>query len=200
MSGGAVLIELSNLQQLVLDVAKIERNHNIPGDTRHENVVEHSFAVALLCWKLHSTIKHDLDIEKIFKYCVAHDFLERGLKKDVNTYADENTRQTKKDREALELIKLADEFSDFPDLISVIKNYERAADEESRFVWTVDKMQAIILGEIDNWRPYERVGITHKQFCEKGDEFMKKCPTCLKPTLELLNRHSREVFYDQPKP
>lgn len=193
------VIHLTQIQQLVLDVQKIERDHNIPDTDTHENVLEHSFAVSMLCWRLFNTLKPRLDLEKIFKYCLAHDFLERGLLKDINTYADTKTRNTKKEREEKELIKLQKEFSDFPEMTKVIDDYENMIDTEARFVWVVDKIQAIILGEIDDWRPYRRVGITHQQFTDKGEEFMKKCPDFLKDTLQQVNQHSRKTFYDQPK-
>jgi 5'-deoxynucleotidase YfbR-like HD superfamily hydrolase len=135
--------DLTHTQQLVLDICAVERNHQIPGSERHENVVEHSFSVALLCWKIIDTLKPNLDTERVFKYCIAHDFLERGLKNDVNTYADSEARAAKKAREQQVLVELADEFAHFPEKIAIIQAYEEMADEEARFVWTVDKMQAI---------------------------------------------------------
>lgn len=162
-------------------------------------MIEHSYSVSLLCWRLHSALGIELNLARIFKYCLAHDFLERGLIKDVNSYADEKTREIKKQREELELVKLASEFADFPDMIQVIRDYESMADEEAKFVWTVDKIQAIILGEIDEWRPYKRIAITHQQFTDKGEDIMKKCPQCLKNTLHEVNEHSRKTFYDQPQ-
>tara|TARA_B100000508_G_scaffold75760_1_gene59039 strand:+ start:927 stop:1523 length:597 start_codon:yes stop_codon:yes gene_type:complete len=190
---------LTQIQQLVLDIHKIERNHNIPGTEKHENVVDHCFSVSMMCWKLYNTLKPDLDFEKVLKYCLAHDFLERGLLKDVNTYADAKTREAKKEQEERELEKLEEEFTDFPDMLQTIKDYENMIDEESKFVHTIDKMQAIILGEIDDWRPYKRVGITHRQFTAKGEEFEKNCPDFLLETLREVNQHSRKTFYDQPK-
>lgn len=170
--------DLTKLQQLALDIQAIKRNHNIPGSDDHENVLEHSMTVAMLCWKIYEDLKPPLSLEKVFKYCIAHDYLERGLKKDVNTYASQTDKELKKQREA--------------------EDYENMVDEEAKFVWCVDKMQAIILGDIDDWRPYKRVGITYEQFCEKGDMFMSKCPDFLQETLKKLNEYSRGRFYDQP--
>ncbi len=189
---------LNKIQQLVLDIRSIERNHNIPDTDTRENVVEHSMAVAMLCWRIYDELKPDLNLEKILKYCLAHDFLERGLKNDVNTYASATEKEQKKIREQKELIKLKIEFSDFKSMTEVIENYENMSDQEARYVWCVDKMQAIVLGGIDNWRPYERVGITYQQFCDKGDWFVERCPDFLRETFVLLNEQSRKTFYDQP--
>ena len=82
-------------------------------------------------------------------------------------------------------------------MIQSIQDYEALIDDEAKFVKTIDKMQAIILGELDDWRPYRKVGVTHEQFVEKGESFLASCPDCLKPTLQALNEHSRKSFYHQ---
>ena len=191
-------IELKKLHQLVLDITNIKRNHRIPNTDRSENVVEHSFSVAILAWRLFDELKPNLSLEKIFKYSLAHDFLERGLDQDVSSYANNQDRADKARYEQNVLNELSDEFSSFPDMLSVINDYENLVDEEARFVRTVDKMQAIILGEMDDWRPYRNIGVTHAEFTTKGDEYMEACPECLKTTLGNLNEHSRAEFYDQP--
>jgi 5'-deoxynucleotidase YfbR-like HD superfamily hydrolase len=185
-------IELAKLQRLAVDIAKVKRNHTFPNSDDNENVVEHCFSVALFCWKLYESLKPNLNLEKIFKYSLAHDFLERGLTNDVNTYA------SKQEYEAKVLASLTEEFEDFSNMTDIIHDYENLVDDEARFVKVADKMQAIILGELDDWRPYSKIGVTHTQFSEKGEEFLKFCPDCLKETLVALNTHSRAVFYDQP--
>lgn len=191
--------DLKKIQQLVLDVQKVERGHAIPPKGRPENVIEHSFSVTMLCWRIYDDLKPNLNLEKVLKYCLAHDFLERGLKKDFNTYATEAEKSEKLKREEQELKKLQDEFDDFKPMLDIIEAYENKNDEESRFVWCVDKIQGLVLGEIDNWWPYERDGRTYEQFYSKGDEFLSKCPDCLKPTLSMVVEHTRSTYYDQPK-
>ena len=62
---------------LVLDIQKIKRNHMIPDTDTYENVVEHSFSIAMLCWRIHNLVYSKLNLEKIFQYALIHDFLER---------------------------------------------------------------------------------------------------------------------------
>ncbi len=191
--------DLKKIQQLVLDVQKVERGHTIPPKGRPENVIERSFSVTMLCWRIFEDIKPNLDLEKILKYCLSHDFLERGLKRDFNTYATDTEKSVKLKREELELTKLRNEFSDFELMLDIIEAYENKNDEESHFVWCVDKMQGLILGDIDNWWPYERDSRTYKEFYDKGEEFLSKCPDCLKPTMSMVIEHTRTTYYDQPK-
>ncbi|HUB92905.1 MAG TPA: HD domain-containing protein [Verrucomicrobiae bacterium] len=77
---------LFSLQQMVLDLASIKRNHMHIGSDQHENDIEHSFTVALLCWFICEHYTLPLDHAKVLKYAMAHDFVERYAG-DTNTYA-----------------------------------------------------------------------------------------------------------------
>ncbi len=189
--------KLDNLQQLVLEVMKVERNHSIPNTERHENVVEHSFSVAMLCWKVFEMVKPPLSLEKILKYALLHDFPERGVKSDTNTYAGKEERKLKKEREALELDKISNEFKDFEDFVKALHDYEKL-DDEALFVWSVDKMQSVILGGMDNWRPYASYGITYKQFCEKNLEIINKGSVYVKDIFTQVHEEACKTYYDNP--
>ena len=190
-------LSLDDVQRLVTDIQKVERNHSIPGTERHENVAEHSFSVAILCWRIFEAVKPPLDFPKIFKYALVHDFSERGLKADTNTYAGKEERAKKKEREAEELKKINGEFGDFGDFIKTLNGYEEL-DEEALFVWSVDKIQAIILGEMDNWRPYRSYGVTYGQFCEKIQEFISGSSPYVRDIFREVFESARETYYDNP--
>jgi len=189
---------LESIQQLVLDIAKVERYSYIVNTDRHENVVEHSFAIAMLCWRIFDFVKPPLDLEKIFKYALIHDFLERGQNRDVNAYATKKEKASKKDYEANELLKLQSEFEDFEDFTALLNNYEERSDEESLFVWSVDKMQQVINGQMDKWRPYIDYGVTYKQFAEKNEEVMEKCSLYVKGIFKTVYEDACKTYYDNP--
>ncbi len=176
---------------------KVERNHSVPGIERHENVVEHSFSLAMLCWKIYETVKPPLNLEKILKYALIHDFSERGLKSDVNTYAGKEEKNLKKERESLELDKIGNEFRDFKDFTETLNSYEEL-NEEALFVWSVDKMQGIIMGDIDNWRPYKSFGVTYEQFCKKDEEFIAKSSVYVKEIFQEVFEDACKTYYDNP--
>ena len=90
------------LQALMSDLTKIDRNHHILQSEKQENDVEHSYAVAMLCWYLHDALKLELDIAKILKYALVHDFVE-VYAGDVNTFASKIARQEKIQTEAAAL-------------------------------------------------------------------------------------------------
>ncbi len=129
-----------SLQQMVIDLALIDRKHFLAKTERRENDIEHSFSVTLLCWFILNKYEIKLDISKILKYALVHDFVERYAG-DVNIFANQKDRQKKVELEKESLAKLNLEFKDFTDLTITMSNYESKKDEEALFVWTVDKMQ-----------------------------------------------------------
>lgn len=186
------------LQQLVSDLTQIKRNHQHPSKEHYENDVEHSFSVALLCWYIISSNGLKLDIALVLKYAMAHDFVERYAG-DVNTFASDDARKHKIETERIALQKLTLEFSDFPEMVDSMTNYEARSDDESLFVWTVDKMQALILGDLDNWRPYQRLDISFQQFSDKYTELSAVSSPYCKQIFESLIAYSKSTYYDRPK-
>ncbi len=186
-------------QRLVMDIVNIQRHHYVPGTDRHENVAEHSFSVALLCWAVFNTVRPPLDLAKIFKYALAHDFLERGLNKDVSSFADQNSKELKKQQEAKEFKKIKEEFHDFEELSQILQDYEEKVDEESVFVWSVDKLQPILLGHIDDWRPYKSDNISYQDFCKRYDKVCEECSPHVKDIFKDIFEYGRETYYDQPE-
>ena len=190
--------DLEKLQTLIIDILRVERNHRIPESERRENVVEHSFSVAMLSWRIFDALHPPLDLNKIFKYALVHDFSERGQKYDVNTYASAPEREAKKKYEDAELEKISSEMVKFTDFVHTLQAYEECKDEEALFVWCVDKLQARVLGSIDKWRPYRLYGVTYEQFCTQSERIIGKCPPYLKDLFASMFKYYESIYYDQP--
>jgi len=186
------------LQQMVIDLSLINRNHYLAKTDRRGNDIEHSMTVVLLCWYLYEKLQPDLDLAKILKYAVCHDFVEQYAG-DVSTFASTADRAAKVKNEAAALSRIKKEHSGFPDLAETIARYELRADEESKFVWTVDKMQALIMGDMDNWRPYAEIGITYNMFINKFEDLSKNASQCGKDIFRELIEYSYSTYYDQPQ-
>lgn len=188
---------LFSLQQMIVDLSLIDRNHYLAGTKRRENDIEHSMTVAVLAWFVHDTYSIDLDIAKILKYALTHDFVERYAG-DTNTFATSDERALKVEREKLSLDRLSDEFHQFPDMVSTMQGYELRNDEEALFVWTIDKMQALIMGDLDGWRPYQELGITYEEFCAKYSELLDKTSKYTKEIYEGLIEYCKTTYWDKP--
>ena len=182
---------------MTIDLSLIERNHHLAKTNQKENDIEHSLTVALLCWYIHDRHHLKLEISKILKYAITHDFVERYAG-DVNTFASQKEREQKVVNEQASLERLSIEYKDFPDMVSSMQNYESKQDEESNFVWTVDKMQGMIMGDMDGWRPYASINVTYDQFVDKHGEHLKKSSKYCKEIFESLLEYCKTTYYDQP--
>jgi putative hydrolase of HD superfamily len=188
---------LFTLQQLSIDVALINRNHYLAGTSRRENDIEHSYSVALLCWFIHDKYQIPLDVGRILKYALAHDLVERYAG-DTNTYASKEDRQKKTELERGALEKFSREFVGFTDLITTMSDYEAKKDEESLFVWSVDKMQQLVMGDMDSWRPYREIDVSYERFKSKCSEHLRDCSPYCKEIFSGLIEYSSTTFYDRP--
>lgn len=188
---------LFDLQKLVVDLAHVNRNHRLAGHKRQENDIEHSFAVALLCWFICTKFDLGLNLEKVLKYAMAHDFVELYAG-DVNSFASPAERTKKAADEKASLEQMSQELADFGDLVKIMKDYELKADEEALFVWTVDKMQAYIMGDLDNWRPYKKLEISYDRFIDKHKEQLAACSPYCKEIFETLLEYCKSTYYDRP--
>jgi putative hydrolase of HD superfamily len=189
---------LFSLQRLVSDLSLIDRNHHVLGSERQENDIEHSFTVALLCWYIHGHYDIALDLNKLFKYAFVHDFAERYAG-DTNTFASKADRQKKVELEAASVARLTKEFAEFDDMVQALRAYEAKADEEALFVWTVDKMQALILGDLDDWRPYKNINLDFDTFSKKHHELLSSCSSHCREIYDTLLEYCKTTYYDRPQ-
>lgn len=149
-----------SIQELVNDFAAVRRSHYIPGTNENESDIHHSFSVTMLAWMIHDKLDLMLDMARILQYTTIHDLVE-VYAGDVNAYASEQVREHKKTAEAASLRRIESEFSDiFPDMVKYMKSYEEKNDDEARFVWIVDKIQALVQGKADDYRAFYEQGLT----------------------------------------
>lgn len=189
---------LFSLQKMINDLSLVERKHYHPEAKRRENDIEHSMAVAMLCWHIHDEYNLNLDIAKILKYALTHDFVERYAG-DVPTFASSAERDIKAIREQESLERLSEEFGEFEDMIASMRRYETKEDEESLFVWSVDKIQQLIMGDLDDWSSYAEAPITYDQFVTKYKELSEKSSEYSREIFEGLLEYSKSTYYDQPE-
>jgi putative hydrolases of HD superfamily len=153
---------IAELQQLIADFSKIQRVPLLADTGRRENDVEHSYGLALTAWFLASKIAPDLNQEKILKYALAHDIVELYAG-DTFVFGDTKAIKSKPKREKAALERLANEWPDFTEMIDYAKNYIDKADEEAKFVYSIDKMLPVImvnLGEKEKF--WNRHKISHQ--------------------------------------
>lgn len=128
------LIDFINFTHEFREVIRVAR---APYAKRFENDTEHSYQLATVAWFLIEQDKLKLDKELCFMYALAHDLVE-VYAGDTYTF-DKNQNNSKHKREKAALIKIKKRFSRFKTLAKVIENYERKKDNESKFIYALDK-------------------------------------------------------------
>ncbi len=181
------------IQGIVLGLHGVRRRHYLPSTDERETVAEHTLSVASLAWYLHQLVGSATDLNRVVKYAIVHDFVE-VYAGDVNTFASADARAAKEIREQNALARFAEEFRDFPDMLAHMQAYQERADSEVQFVWTTDKIQALILGKMDMWRTYHEQGISLEAFSGKMQELMAKASPELIGLFENLVAECKETY------
>lgn len=132
------LPKLETFAALLHEVQRIKRVARRPNEREYTSTAEHTFELALMAWYVTSVHKLDLDLEKILTYALAHDLIE-AYAGDTFAY-DTEAQKTKAAREAAALTRITNEFPEFPNLITTIKEYEQHSTAESKFVYALDKL------------------------------------------------------------
>jgi hypothetical protein len=118
----------------------VERSSLVPDEKRCENDAEHSFALGLAAAYLAPLIDETLDSGLIAKYALIHD-LPEIYSGDVSVYADPAERAGKARREDRARARIEEEFgAAFPELADDLRRYRAQSDQESQFVYALDKL------------------------------------------------------------
>jgi 5'-deoxynucleotidase YfbR-like HD superfamily hydrolase len=129
------------MRELVLSLYGVERAVPLPlpAGRRWESDGEHSWSIALIACMLAPHIDTDLDIGKVCQFATVHDLTE-AYAGDTSAFATDTEHNTKKDREAASLRKIAKDFAHLPWLVTTLEAYERQDTNEAKYVRSIDKI------------------------------------------------------------
>ena len=136
---------LAELQEFIKTFGAVDRMFNL--NDRLENDLEHSYGLALTCWYLAPKIAPELNLEKIFKYALAHDTVEVHAG-DTFVFANTEHIASKSEREDAALEQLYEDWPDFTEMVDYAKGYKEKVDEEAKFVKAVDKILPLLVIEL----------------------------------------------------
>ncbi len=155
--------------------------------TLPDNDVEHSYRVAMLAWMIAEEYKLKLDIHKVIKYALIHDLVE-VYAGDVSLYKNNSKSQKNKElKEHQALVRLKKEFPKLQSFWKLISQYEKKSDEESKFVYIIEKLEPILvvlLSEKDHWIK-RKVTI---------DDFIDRKQSKIKSIDSFAQRFNREIM------
>ena len=134
---------------------QVQRTIYKPWTDRMENDVEHSYQLAFLAWQLNDMMKLWLDVWRLLQYSLAHDIVE-VYAWDTDAMGTVWDPLTKVQREHDAFIQLKSEYWTFASFIETLEAYENKIDEESRFIYALDKVVPMINIYLDKWRDWKR--------------------------------------------
>ncbi|MDB5260354.1 MAG: metal dependent phosphohydrolase, putative hydrolase of superfamily [Candidatus Nomurabacteria bacterium] len=152
---------------------EIKRGYKVVREDRYENDVEHSYQLAMLAWFLADTQSLNLNKGLLIKYALVHDLVEVYAGDTFIYSKDQSAHDSKHDREEAARIKISEELSNFRDLNSIIVNYEKREDEESKFIYVLDKLYPVIQIYLDSGRTWKEKNITLEMVFDKKEEKLK---------------------------
>ena len=182
----ADLENILTFAKLLNKFRNVERMILIKGSDRKENDSEHSYSLAMLAWYVTTTYNLPFDKEKILKYALVHDLVEVYA---GDTYAyteDKALLDSKEQREKEAAERLKKEFPEFEELHKLIHEYEKKSDEESKFIYALDKIEPMLYIYLDNGRLWKKRNITLRMIIEHKTEKISVSPTIKKIYNELL--------------
>lgn len=127
--------------ELLIPFMNIRRDMPFPGDpARQETDAEHIFTLSFMALFLCESLKLELDTAKVLKYALTHDLVEAYAGDISVRHQDEANLKLKKKREHAAFLKIKSDFGgSAPWLPKLIDNYEKQNDDESKFVYALDK-------------------------------------------------------------
>lgn len=155
----ALLADLNTFyQKLLIPFMKIRRDMPFPTEPeRRETDGEHAFTLSMIVLSLNERMGLNLDVGKLLQYALVHDLVEvHAGDLSVKAVEAEHAKKEEREFEALKVIK-QDFVKIFPWVHTTIEAYEKREDEESKFVYIIDKyMGALgwIAGEGKTWAQY----------------------------------------------
>jgi 5'-deoxynucleotidase YfbR-like HD superfamily hydrolase len=167
-----------DFQKFMFEFAEIERLIYLPDGKkkdRRENNIEHSYSLAMTAWFLADNYPN-LDKNLLIKYALIHDLVEihAGDEQAVGRTKEAEVAKTKREQKALKKIK--EDWHDFPDAIKHMENYEHRLDQESKFVYALDKLMPLFVNLISEGKTWKHYGFSRKDVLKAKDPKVATSP------------------------
>ncbi|OGG72085.1 hypothetical protein A3E65_02465 [Candidatus Kaiserbacteria bacterium RIFCSPHIGHO2_12_FULL_56_13] len=179
----------------------IERTVWFKGVSGKEPDGEHSFQVAMCAWYLNERLSLGLDLQRLIEYGLVHDIVETYAR-DTPAFKESGcgrvpSHRTKEKRERKALARIASEWSAFPGLVARMRAYKHQKDEESKFIYALDKLVSAVNIYQDGGRSFRILGVTLKMYDRYKTPRTKKhriIKSLWEEMLSLLKLHEHKLF------
>lgn len=177
---------------------RIVRTIYVNGEDRKENDAEHSYQLALTAWFIANTRNLNLDKDRLIKYSLIHDLAEVYAGDPYFVSNEPNKDQIKKEREREAVEQMKSEFPGFTDFFELIEKYEAKSDEESKFVYALDKVLPMINELLNNGRSMKEYKLTLEEMIRGQEKKISISPEVkyyYDVILEIFKEKEEHIFY-----
>jgi putative hydrolase of HD superfamily len=159
---------------LVAEKLKMELRHCwLSNGIRQESVAEHSWRLALMCFRYASKLDQPVNVEKCLKLAIVHDLAEAKVGDTPVFHC--NSKAAKFELENSAMLELKQFLNDKngDEIYDIWHEFEMQKTSESKFVRALDKLEAFIQhneSPLSTWEEREKRMIFQrkwlKQYCE----------------------------------
>ena len=186
--------------RLLNEFQKVERTILVGHAERLENDVEHCYQLALVAWYAVEAYRLPLNADKVIKYALLHDLVEVYAGDTYIFDKDPAVHQSKVQREHEALERIKQELPEFLQMTSIITEYERREDEESNFIYALDKVIAPLNIYLQGGRTWKKYQVTFDQLMENKSPKVKAHPEVERYFLqlkEILEKEQDQSFHKE---
>lgn len=152
-----------------------------------ESDPEHSYQLGLVAWYINEKEKLGLDVGKFLRYAIVHDLVEAYAGDTTPGYGEETEgTKTKHEREKASLARIRQEFPEAAAIWGWIDEYEKRADEESKFLYALDKIIPILNMIVSGEREWDEYQVTLEMVIREKKEKVRHYPIIEKYFWELV--------------
>jgi 5'-deoxynucleotidase YfbR-like HD superfamily hydrolase len=150
----------------------------------------------MLCWFIVVEYKLKYDLNKILKYALLHDFVEIYAG-DQSIYSNKS-QESKEKKEHKSLLKIKKEFPNLKSVWNIIDQYEKRKDEESKFVYLVEKLEPIFIVLLSENDHFLKRNVKFDDFFDRKQKKIKDLDIFAqifnKETMEYLIKNKKKYF------
>jgi len=183
--------------ELLNQFQAVERVVLVKNSKRWENDVEHSYMLTMLADYIISSGGYKLNRQKVMMYALVHDLVESYAGDTYILSKDAAHVASKHKREADALTRIIKEFPEYKDLGKHILTYEKKSDDESKFVYALDKIQPVIQIYLEGGRTWRKMDMSFQDLMDHKNEKVTLSPIVekyWKEFVKILEKNKNKLF------
>lgn len=168
---------------------------------RRENDAEHSYELAVTAWYIIQSQHLKLDINKVLRIALIHDFVEVYAGDTFVYEKDPAILNSKKEREDKALLRLKKEFPEAKEFWATIEEYEKKNtpenSPEATFVYVLDKLLPFLNVLLNKGKEWRESDITLDLIKETKEAQMTQSPDIepyYREFIKILEENHQEYF------